>query len=60
MYIHQCMTDEMYIKITVDRVSNYKSVANLYFRTVNVIKFAMIPFIQRGRKGREIIIIDSL
>ena len=26
MYIHQCMTDEMYIKITVDRVSNYKSV----------------------------------
>ena len=26
MYIHKCMIDKKYIKITVDRVSNYKSI----------------------------------
>ena len=55
MYIDKCMIDKMYINITVDRV--YLTInCNLYFRTVNVIKVAMIPFIQRGKKAGEIII----
>ena len=49
------MIDKMYIKIRVNRVSNYKCVIYILELCVNVIK-AMVSFIQWGKKDREIII----